>query len=153
MDEKIKFHISSEEMHRLNLKYDVSSMEKNGLNYNEMLALAASFDDCQDLEPGDLVWAKLTGDSIIFNFIYVFRFSSNITCLRLPVCLNYECEGLKFDNSLLPFILSCLIVNVLLACNKLSFLLIIIDSKYSLSFVSLIRAFHLLESNYSGIPF
>jgi len=61
MDEKVKFHISSEEMQHLNLKYDVSSMEKKGLNYNEMLALAASFDDCQDLEPGDLVWAKLTG--------------------------------------------------------------------------------------------
>lgn len=64
MDEKVKFHISSEEMQHLNLKYDVSSMEKKGLNYNEMLALAASFDDCQDLEPGDLVWAKLTGHAM-----------------------------------------------------------------------------------------
>lgn len=64
LEEKIKFHISPEEMQHLNLKYDVSSIEKKGLNYNEMLALAASFDECQDLEPGDLVWAKLTGHAM-----------------------------------------------------------------------------------------
>ncbi|XP_020247221.1 histone-lysine N-methyltransferase TRX1-like [Asparagus officinalis] len=63
-DEKIKFHLSTEEVQHWNLKYDVSSREKKGLNYNEMLALAASFDDCQDLEPGDLVWAKLTGHAM-----------------------------------------------------------------------------------------
>lgn len=61
--EKIKFHISSAEMQNLNLKYDLSSMEQNGLTYNEMLALA-TLDDNQSLEPGDTVWAKLTGHAM-----------------------------------------------------------------------------------------
>lgn len=64
-NEKIKFHISCEEMQKLNLKCGVPNMEQKALNYDELLGLAVSFHDCQDLEPGDLVWAKLTG--IFFN--------------------------------------------------------------------------------------
>ncbi|XP_019707927.1 histone-lysine N-methyltransferase TRX1 [Elaeis guineensis] len=62
--EKIKFQISCEEMQKLNLKCGVHNMEKKALNYNELLGLAVSFHDCQDLEPGDLVWAKLTGHAM-----------------------------------------------------------------------------------------
>lgn len=60
MNEKIKFHVSPEEMECLDLKFGAPNADNNDLNYDEMLALAAS-SDCQDLEPGDLVWAKLTG--------------------------------------------------------------------------------------------
>ncbi|KAJ6845956.1 putative histone-lysine N-methyltransferase ATX2 [Iris pallida] len=60
-DEKIKFHISSEDIQRLNLKF---GEEKKGLNYNEMLALAAGFNDCQELEPGEIVWAKIIGHAM-----------------------------------------------------------------------------------------
>lgn len=63
--EKIKFHLSSAGMQNLNLNYDLSSLEQNGPTYNEMLALAATVDDNQSLEHGDVVWAKLTGN--VFN--------------------------------------------------------------------------------------
>ncbi|KAG1364351.1 Histone-lysine N-methyltransferase TRX1 [Cocos nucifera] len=63
-NEKIKFQISCEEMQKLNLKCGVPNMEKKALNYNELLGLAVNFHDCQDLEPGDLVWAKLTGHAM-----------------------------------------------------------------------------------------
>ncbi|KAJ3693265.1 hypothetical protein LUZ60_008745 [Juncus effusus] len=60
--EKIKFNISYEEMQSLNLKLNTNNLETRG--FNELLALAYSFHDCQDLEPGDLVWAKLTGHAM-----------------------------------------------------------------------------------------
>ncbi|KVH88382.1 FY-rich, C-terminal [Cynara cardunculus var. scolymus] len=31
------------------------------LDVNEMIVLAANLDDCHDIEPGDIIWAKLTG--------------------------------------------------------------------------------------------
>ncbi|XP_073001650.1 histone-lysine N-methyltransferase TRX1-like isoform X1 [Typha latifolia] len=62
VDERIKFHISYDELRKLNLKCGVPNVEKKG--YNELLALAVSFHDCQDLDPGDLVWAKLTGHAM-----------------------------------------------------------------------------------------
>lgn len=52
--EMIKFYISREEMELLNLKFGTN-------DYNEMVALAASFEGCQDFEPRDIIWAKLTG--------------------------------------------------------------------------------------------
>ncbi|KAK9159716.1 hypothetical protein Syun_006057 [Stephania yunnanensis] len=61
--EKIKFHVSEDEMERLKLKPSLTK-EENILDYDEMAALAASFDDCQDLEPGDIIWAKLTGHAM-----------------------------------------------------------------------------------------
>jgi hypothetical protein len=58
-DERIRFSISSEEMKSLNLKSGISNQDKKG--YDELLALAISFHDYQSLDPGDLVWAKITG--------------------------------------------------------------------------------------------
>jgi hypothetical protein len=60
-NEKVKFFISGEEMERLNLSVCVKSTDGDRNYYNEMVVLAASLDDCQDLEPGDIIWAKLTG--------------------------------------------------------------------------------------------
>ncbi|CAL9064221.1 histone-lysine N-methyltransferase TRX1-like [Musa acuminata AAA Group] len=62
--ERIKFHLSCEDLEHLHLKCGVPNLEKKGPNYNELLALALSFHDCQDLEPGELVWAKLTGHAM-----------------------------------------------------------------------------------------
>ncbi|CAA6659821.1 unnamed protein product [Spirodela intermedia] len=59
--ERIKFNISRSEMQQLNLKH---SSEKDMMVNDEMLAMAAVLNDCQDLEPGDLVWAKLTGHAM-----------------------------------------------------------------------------------------
>ncbi|CAK7348099.1 unnamed protein product [Dovyalis caffra] len=60
-NEKVKFFISREEMERLNLSVSVKSADGDRYDYDEMVVLAASLDDCQDLEPGDIIWAKLTG--------------------------------------------------------------------------------------------
>ena len=58
-DERIKFSISCDEMKSLNLKFGISNLDKKG--HDELLALAVSFHDYQGLDPGDLVWAKITG--------------------------------------------------------------------------------------------
>jgi hypothetical protein len=46
-------------MKSLNLKFGISNLDKKG--HDELLALAVSFHDYQGLDPGDLVWAKITG--------------------------------------------------------------------------------------------
>lgn len=56
-NEKIRFHVSREELKQLNL----SSCNISDYDAEELLALAASLDNCQDFEPGEVVWAKLTG--------------------------------------------------------------------------------------------
>ncbi|XP_042480211.1 histone H3-lysine(4) N-trimethyltransferase ATX1-like [Macadamia integrifolia] len=63
-EEKVKFYLSREEMRRLNLRYSVKTVDINGLDYGEMVVLAAGFEDCQELEPGDIIWAKLTGHAM-----------------------------------------------------------------------------------------
>ncbi|KAI3890806.1 hypothetical protein MKX03_007419 [Papaver bracteatum] len=59
--EKIKFYLSREEMQSLKLRPRSANSDIGGLGYDEMLVLAAGFDDCAELEPGDIIWAKLTG--------------------------------------------------------------------------------------------
>ncbi|KAF8651034.1 hypothetical protein HU200_063638 [Digitaria exilis] len=61
-DERIKFSISSQEMKSLNLNIGISNQDKKG--HDELLALAVSFHDYQGLDPGDLVWAKITGHAM-----------------------------------------------------------------------------------------
>lgn len=60
-NEKIKLYVSQEDMQQLNLTCCDKQTDTDGLDYSEMVVLAASLDDCQDLEPGDIIWAKLTG--------------------------------------------------------------------------------------------
>ncbi|TVU10902.1 hypothetical protein EJB05_44457 [Eragrostis curvula] len=61
-DERIKFSISSEEMKSLNLKFGISNQDKKG--HDELVALAFSVHDYQSRDPGDLVWAKITGHAM-----------------------------------------------------------------------------------------
>ncbi|KAJ9178448.1 hypothetical protein P3X46_010328 [Hevea brasiliensis] len=63
-NEKIKFFISREEMERLNLTFSIKNTDGDNYDYDEMVVLAAVLDDCQDLEPGDIIWAKLTGHAM-----------------------------------------------------------------------------------------
>lgn len=61
-NENVKYHVSRNDMERLKLSYaKVHDNNVSDCNVEEMLALAASMNDCQDFEPGDIVWAKLTG--------------------------------------------------------------------------------------------
>ncbi|XP_047983095.1 histone-lysine N-methyltransferase ATX2-like isoform X2 [Salvia hispanica] len=61
-DERIKFYISSKEMQIMELKLCEKSSEADELDANEMMVLAATLDDdCEEIETGDLIWAKLTG--------------------------------------------------------------------------------------------
>ncbi|KAJ8755248.1 hypothetical protein K2173_019046 [Erythroxylum novogranatense] len=63
-DEKIKFFLSREDVVRLNLTFNVTCSDADGYDYDEMVVLATNLDDCQDLEPGDVIWAKLTGHAM-----------------------------------------------------------------------------------------
>uniref|UniRef100_A0A1J3GP59 Histone-lysine N-methyltransferase ATX2 n=1 Tax=Noccaea caerulescens TaxID=107243 RepID=A0A1J3GP59_NOCCA len=62
--EMIKYFISRQEMELLNLKFGTNDMALGGQDYDEMLVLAASFDGCQDFEPRDIIWAKLSGHAM-----------------------------------------------------------------------------------------
>ncbi|KAI8537708.1 hypothetical protein RHMOL_Rhmol09G0045700 [Rhododendron molle] len=62
--ERIKFFISRDEMHRLNLSYKIGTSDTDGLEFSEMVVLAASFDDCHELGLGDIIWAKIAGHAM-----------------------------------------------------------------------------------------
>ncbi|KAG8369538.1 hypothetical protein BUALT_Bualt14G0023900 [Buddleja alternifolia] len=63
-NERIKFHISHLEMQSLKLKCRGKNFEADGIDLNEMVVLAASFDDYQEIEPEDIIWAKLAGHAV-----------------------------------------------------------------------------------------
>lgn len=62
--EMIRYLISREEMERLDLKFGSNDVAVGGQDYDEMVVLAASFEGCQDFEPRDIIWAKLTGHAM-----------------------------------------------------------------------------------------
>lgn len=61
--ERVTFYISREEMRILNLTCNLTGVENEvcDYDYDEMVVLAASLDDSQEVEAGDIIWAKLTG--------------------------------------------------------------------------------------------
>ncbi|XP_031112629.1 histone-lysine N-methyltransferase ATX2-like isoform X1 [Ipomoea triloba] len=63
-NERVKFFVSAEEIKHLKLSRTDGSAETDGIDVNEMVVLAASLDDCEQLEPGDIIWAKLTGHAM-----------------------------------------------------------------------------------------
>lgn len=65
-NESIKFYISRDEMLRLNLSYKIGTPDSDGLEFNEMVALAASFDECHELALGDIIWAKIAGKGLLY---------------------------------------------------------------------------------------
>ncbi|KAJ9537076.1 hypothetical protein OSB04_029809 [Centaurea solstitialis] len=62
--ERIKFHVSPEEIKCLRLTCDLHCSDTDDLDVNEMIVLAANLDDCHDIEPGDIIWAKVTGHAV-----------------------------------------------------------------------------------------
>ena len=71
-NERTKFYISREEMGSLNLSSSLSGVDNDVYDYDEMVVLAASLDDCQEVEAGDIIWAKLTGVCCFYQIILVF---------------------------------------------------------------------------------
>ncbi|KAI9194260.1 hypothetical protein LWI28_004545 [Acer negundo] len=63
-NEDVKFYMSQDDMDRLKLSPSVNNMDNNGYDFNELVVLAASLDNCQEIEPGDIIWAKLTGHAM-----------------------------------------------------------------------------------------
>ncbi|KAK7374756.1 hypothetical protein VNO80_08193 [Phaseolus coccineus] len=64
-NENIRFHVSRDEVKHLKLNFaKVRDNNVSDYDVEEMLAMAASLDDCQDFEPGDIIWAKLTGHAM-----------------------------------------------------------------------------------------
>lgn len=50
-------------MQQLQLSYGVPCPDTSNCDVDEIIDLAASLDDCCDLDPspGDIIWAKVTG--------------------------------------------------------------------------------------------
>ncbi|KAF3791741.1 Histone-lysine N-methyltransferase [Nymphaea thermarum] len=70
--QKIKFHLSKDEMRQKNLKcWD----PERGLDYDDIIMLAASFYDNEELEHGDVIWAEIMGNAmwpaLVTNEIHV----------------------------------------------------------------------------------
>ncbi|KAK2641715.1 hypothetical protein Ddye_023478 [Dipteronia dyeriana] len=63
-NEDVKFYMSQDDMDRLKLSPSVNNMDNSGYDFNELVVLAASLDNCQEIEPGDIIWAKLTGHAM-----------------------------------------------------------------------------------------
>ncbi|CAN4120946.1 unnamed protein product [Withania somnifera] len=63
-NERIKFSVSFEEMNRLKLRPSDKSPETDLIDVDELIVLAASLEDCEALDPGDITWAKLTGHAM-----------------------------------------------------------------------------------------
>ncbi|KZV49411.1 trithorax [Dorcoceras hygrometricum] len=63
-NERFKFYVYHEEMDSLKLTCLENSSETDVIDVNEMMVLAASLDDCQVVECGDMIWAKLTGHAV-----------------------------------------------------------------------------------------
>ncbi|XP_021733247.1 histone-lysine N-methyltransferase ATX1-like [Chenopodium quinoa] len=61
--EQIKFYMSREEMQNKNLKGKEYTADDDP-DYSQLMGLAASVDESRDLEPGDIIWAKLTGHAM-----------------------------------------------------------------------------------------
>jgi hypothetical protein len=58
-------------MELLNMKFGTNDVVVDGQDYDELVILAASFEECQDFEPRDIIWAKLTGECFKPNrFLY-----------------------------------------------------------------------------------
>ncbi|CAN6460712.1 unnamed protein product [Victoria cruziana] len=60
-NEQIKFYLSREELTQIKLK---SCTPEKAPNYDELMMLAASSDDCGDFVYGEIVWAKITGHAM-----------------------------------------------------------------------------------------
>ncbi|KAL9242503.1 hypothetical protein vseg_016495 [Gypsophila vaccaria] len=62
-DEQIKFHVSGEEMQKLNLKGHKFTADDDP-DYSLLIGLAATVDESREPEAGDIIWAKLTGHAM-----------------------------------------------------------------------------------------
>ncbi|KAM7260046.1 hypothetical protein ACFE04_015787 [Oxalis oulophora] len=60
-NEKAKFFVSREEIDHHNFSICTEKMDGEVFGYDEMVVMAAGFDDCQVLEPGNIIWAKVIG--------------------------------------------------------------------------------------------
>lgn len=60
-NEQVKLYMSGEEMQKLNIEGN-KCMNVNIPDYNQLIGLAAMVDESQELEPGEIIWAKLSGE-------------------------------------------------------------------------------------------
>ncbi|CAH9062410.1 unnamed protein product [Cuscuta epithymum] len=63
-NERVKFFVSEEDIEQLKLSLTDESTETDGIDVDDMVVLAASFDSCEQLDPGDIIWAKITGHAM-----------------------------------------------------------------------------------------
>lgn len=101
-NERVKFYISQEEMESLNLSCSLKNMDSDVYDYNEMVVLAASLDDCQELEPGDIIWAKLTGTCLVYSFDFFEMLSYGLG--NIGTTTNKVDEDVNVFASEVPFL-------------------------------------------------
>nr|GEX40604.1 HVA22-like protein K [Tanacetum cinerariifolium] len=86
--EIIKFHVSPEEIKCLRLTCDLHCSETDYLYVNEMILLTTNLDDYHDIEPGDIIWDKLT--------VGLFFFLDDITGFEITYLLEVGLKLLLF---------------------------------------------------------
>ncbi|BAT83120.1 hypothetical protein LR48_Vigan03g008900 [Vigna angularis] len=94
-NENIRFHVSRDEVKHL--KLNLAKVRDNNVSdydVEEMLAMAASLDDCQDFEPGDIIWAKLTGHAMWPAVVLEESLASN--CKGLKTSLGGRSVPVQF---------------------------------------------------------
>ncbi|KAJ1435470.1 Zinc finger, PHD-type [Sesbania bispinosa] len=128
-NENIKFHVSRDEMKHLKLSYaKVRDSNVSDYDIEEMLALAASLDDCQDFEAGDIIWAKLTGHAMWPAVVLDESFASNCKGLKtfiggrsVPVQFFGTHDFARVRLQQVKSFLSGLLTDLHSKCKKLSF--------------------------------
>ncbi|OIW17292.1 hypothetical protein TanjilG_22404 [Lupinus angustifolius] len=128
--ENVKFHVSHDDVKHLNLSYaKVRDSNVSDYDIEEMLALAASLDDCQDFEPGDIVWAKLTGYAMWPAVVLDESLASN--CKGLKMLLGGRSVPVQFFGTHdfarvrvqhVKSFISGLLTDLHSKCKKLSFI-------------------------------
>ncbi|XP_057436320.1 histone H3-lysine(4) N-trimethyltransferase ATX1-like [Lotus japonicus] len=129
-NENVKFHVSRDEMKHLKLSYaKVRDSNVSDYDVEEMLALAASLDDCQDFEPGDIIWAKLTGHAMWPAVVLDESLASNCRGLRMfiggrsvPVQFFGTHDFARVRLQQVKSFLSGLLTDLHSKCKKLSFI-------------------------------
>ncbi|KAL8154579.1 hypothetical protein AgCh_000086 [Apium graveolens] len=141
-NERISFYVSPQDMHQLQLSYGVQCPDTNNCDVDEIIDLAATLDDCCDLDPspGDIIWAKVTGHSTWPAVVLDESSSSNLEELNKisgekSFLVQFFCThdfARLSKKQVIPF-LKGLLSDFHLKCKKSDFVLSLVEAKMYLS--------------------
>ncbi|KAK1400556.1 histone-lysine N-methyltransferase ATX2-like [Heracleum sosnowskyi] len=141
-NERISFYVSPQEMMQLQLSYGGPCPDSNNSDIDEIIDLAATLDDCCDLDPspGDIIWAKVTGHSTWPAVVLDESASSNLEGLNKisgekSFLVQFFCThdfARLSKKQVIPF-LTGLLSDFDLKCKKSDFVLSLVEAKMYLS--------------------